>query len=50
MFIKCEAFVIETKLKAEIEYSFSRITVTFAINDQLNKLITIRTARTRTVI
>ena len=50
MLTKCKAFVTETKFKAEMKCSFLRITVTVAIDEQLNKLAVIKIAKTKTAI
>ena len=50
MFTECETLVTETKLEAEIECSFPRVTVTVAIDEQLNELAAIRVARAKTAI
>ncbi len=50
MLIECEAFVTRTKLEAKVECSFSRVTITVAIDEQLNELATTRVARVKIAI
>lgn len=50
MLTKCETLMIETKFEIEIEYSFSRVIITIAIDEQLNELATIKVAKVKIII